>query len=1036
MITLRGLVNRLARILFNGSQSSLWLSGTRLLAVLAAVTLAGFGSTATGQADKPAVQPQSATQKTQAGKPQPQDPKSDTKIDERKRFQPHGYVRHEHEITISGQARNEAGEPVAGARVFIVPVIPMGVPSYDKRTVLAEGKTGADGCYRFDAVRLSVLEFAPQAVPRPSEALFQVFAVADGYGYVWRRTHGFRPEKRPADSDAPAKPASEPKADGTRDAGKTPDADDLKHVFFAGEPVVLDLEFSPEVRLHGTIRDDLGNPLKNAVVQAGLVNSSRDLPGARPRSWSCEYLEDSRRGVDGQFNGFTALPEEFRIALTDDDGHYELRGLPRDCSLLTYLDYLPEYDPSDDSLHTGKAGPARGRFVGYAGELNHVFNAPVTVRVKVLDQDAQPLGNVVVRQESDQQVRRAGSLDRTDAEGTALLKLRPGKCVVIVEPTIGQPYLPQKRAIELKRKLSEHSIVVELESATQVVFEAVEKETGTPIPGVSFLSEPADARERKSVQSQLSFVDHPRTDEKGRMQAFFEPGERRFFVDRKRSPHALEPLAPTTEIIDLSPDNPTHLRFEFTRRTAAEPRDGEPESEPIAGKLKPLAELLQKQAARFERSQRARFNVRRNNHLQAPMSREQMTQFLDSLASKTVEESLESIRGAFPDFSGLGAYEIITDGMRRRVEFRYPGRDRTGVNVFNGEETIVSADAGRQLDIFDRDDTRIGFLGPRDFWDGPANPYVLTTAKQPAGEKAASRTIRHADGAWEIELIAEGRTMRWIIDDATGFERLSSHFYGDHKSGQETRQFFPTPLATGVAVPKLSVRGYYQDAKLQRCEVTFIDKVELLESLPAEVFIVAAPAGTNILDYRGIPVNELGGGRRAPSGVVSTMVPDVVAHRNRFAPAGEPVLKIGDEVPELNVLTWLNAAGKADRPDLAGKVIVIDFWGIGCGPCVAQLPEVNAAAKHFADSKIIIVGLHDSSGGLEQVVEFAQKRGLVFPISIDRPDRKSQSFGATFSAFGIVGIPSSVVIDSDGSVAYIGKFQQAIEVANKLILPK
>src|SRR4029077_9416980 len=138
-------------------------------------------------------------------------------------------------------------------------------------------------------------------------------------------------------------------------------------------------------------------------VQAGLVNSSRDLPGAPPHGWSCHYLEDSRRGVDGQFNGFSELPEEFRLARTDDDGNYEIRGLPRDCSLLTYLDYLPEYDPLSDSLHTGKLAPARGRFVGYAGELNHVFNAPVTLRVKFLDQHVQPLGNVVVRLESDRQ---------------------------------------------------------------------------------------------------------------------------------------------------------------------------------------------------------------------------------------------------------------------------------------------------------------------------------------------------------------------------------------------------------------------------------------------------------------------------------------------------------------------------------------------------------------------------------------------------------------------------------------------------------
>ena len=72
--------------------------------------------------------------------------------------------------------------------MFVIPVAPMGVP-FGERKVLAEGKTDVQGRYHFDNVKLSVLEFAPQAVPRPSEAQFQVFALADGYGgNTWRKT--------------------------------------------------------------------------------------------------------------------------------------------------------------------------------------------------------------------------------------------------------------------------------------------------------------------------------------------------------------------------------------------------------------------------------------------------------------------------------------------------------------------------------------------------------------------------------------------------------------------------------------------------------------------------------------------------------------------------------------------------------------------------------------------------------------------------------------------------------------------------------
>jgi thiol-disulfide isomerase/thioredoxin len=218
-------------------------------------------------------------------------------------------------------------------------------------------------------------------------------------------------------------------------------------------------------------------------------------------------------------------------------------------------------------------------------------------------------------------------------------------------------------------------------------------------------------------------------------------------------------------------------------------------------------------------------------------------------------------------------------------------------------------------------------------------------------------------------------------------------------------------------------------------DVTVIDNVEFLDSLPADAFIVAASAGTNIIDYRGIPREEIGA-RNPRSEVLAADIPDIVAHRNRQAPAVEPVLKAGDQAPELNVLTWLDAGGKTERPALEGKIIVIDFWGIGCGPCVAGLPEVNAAAKHFAKSKIVIIGLHDSGGNLANVAEFAQRRGLAFPLAIDQPERTGRSFGATFRAFGIESIPACVVIDEERRVAYRGEFKRAIEIANQLAQEK
>lgn len=984
-------------------------------------------SALTGQTDASKAKPKSTNESTH--KPKGQDTNQAAKADDRKRFQPYGYAQHAQKITISGRALNDQGQPVEDARVFVIPIVPNGVP-FGKRHVLAEGRTGKDGSYTLEDVELSVLEFEPKAVPRPTEALFQVFALADGYGYVWRHAHSFRPEKRPAGSRTVKKPDEKPGArpDSSDATGK----DEFQYVFFADEPVLVDLEFSPEVRLHGLITDETGACLKNAVVQVGLVNSTRDPFGTPPNMWSAAYVEDSRRAADGQFNGFFALPEKYRLARTDEEGRYEIPGIPRDAALMTYLDYLPEYEPANGTIRTTQTRlpELKGNAaLEFSGEMNHVFKVPVTIHARVLDSNHQPVSKVVVRGESEGHIQRAGSLDRAGANGIGTLKLRPGKTVLNVEPVIGQPFLPTEVNLDTSGDQRDVTIDVELERAAEVVFEAVETQTGKPIAGVSFLSEPIEAAERKRVQSQLSFVDYPRTDEKGQMRAFLPPGERLFFVDLRNSSWQFEPLDPSTQPIEISIEKPTHVRFEFARRPSTVQENDQPTT--ISDEWKPLADRLQLQRDRFEKSRKARFTSRNSIGLFGSLTHEQTQELLDSLETKTVDECLEVLRGAFPNFSGLGSFDVTTDGTRRRAEFRYPNQERTEVNVFNGEDMLISMGSGTQLDVYGRDNATVHFFDVRDFWNGPVSPATLASRNPTDGVELSQRTIRCTEGVCHIDIKTEKTTSRIEFDEVTGFLRRMAYL-SDQKFGQETRQYFPKPLSNGVTYPKLSILVYYHGANQVRFDVTVVDKIELLEDIPWETFILSVPSGTNIIDYRGVPRNELGQGRGGRSGVCRSEIPDVIAYCNRRAPLSEPVLKVGQVAPKLEAQTWYDTDGKVVQSELAGKVVLIDFWGISCGPCVAQLAEVNTAAKHFANSKLMILGLHAAGHDPQKVFEFAKKRDLTFPIAIDQSDSTGRSFGATFAKFGIGGIPSSVVIDTAGDVAFIGQFSQAIEVADRL----
>jgi peroxiredoxin len=162
----------------------------------------------------------------------------------------------------------------------------------------------------------------------------------------------------------------------------------------------------------------------------------------------------------------------------------------------------------------------------------------------------------------------------------------------------------------------------------------------------------------------------------------------------------------------------------------------------------------------------------------------------------------------------------------------------------------------------------------------------------------------------------------------------------------------------------------------------------------------------------------------------------VVAYLNRRSPSTrsvEPVLKYGQQAPAIDPAKWLNQDGETAPPDLSGKVVLIEFWGISCGPCVAQLPEVRAAAKHFASSDLVLIGLHGNRTTVERLTSFAKENQLAYQLAIDREATESGWFGATMQAFGVRGIPSAAVINRQGRLVYLGDFRQALKRVDGLL---
>ncbi len=124
-------------------------------------------------------------------------------------------------------------------------------------------------------------------------------------------------------------------------------------------------------------------------------------------------------------------------------------------------------------------------------------------------------------------------------------------------------------------------------------------------------------------------------------------------------------------------------------------------------------------------------------------------------------------------------------------------------------------------------------------------------------------------------------------------------------------------------------------------------------------------------------------------------------------PSASAQFKIGDEFHPFKEKDITGE--KIDLKALAGKVIVLNFWFIGCPPCRAEIPDLNNLSNQYKNNKDVVfvaVGLDESW----QIQDFVKLNPLGYHLIYN---------GKYISAkYGVHLYPTNVVIDRSGKVAY------------------
>lgn len=97
--------------------------------------------------------------------------------------------------------------------------------------------------------------------------------------------------------------------------------------------------------------------------------------------------------------------------------------------------------------------------------------------------------------------------------------------------------------------------------------------------------------------------------------------------------------------------------------------------------------------------------------------------------------------------------------------------------------------------------------------------------------------------------------------------------------------------------------------------------------------------------------------------------------------------------------------------DLRGKVVVLDFWGTWCPPCVESIPSLRSLHKKFSkEPSFMLIGISSDSEE-ETWRAFTTKEKMIWPQFWDS-QRKVQR------AFNVRAFPSYIVIDHEGIIRF------------------
>ena len=105
---------------------------------------------------------------------------------------------------------------------------------------------------------------------------------------------------------------------------------------------------------------------------------------------------------------------------------------------------------------------------------------------------------------------------------------------------------------------------------------------------------------------------------------------------------------------------------------------------------------------------------------------------------------------------------------------------------------------------------------------------------------------------------------------------------------------------------------------------------------------------------------------------------------------------------------------KIDLSDMRGKVVLIDFWNIGCSPCIKEMPHVQTLYDKYKKYGFEVIGIAaNGDDAKNHVLQIIEKTGAKWPQILDEGKEANVKYHILYK---IKSLPTVWLLDKDGKI--------------------